>query len=205
MIAQGKLIMDFIIAGITACLAMDIFQRVLQIASGQPPSNWAIVGRWAFNVLQTARLYQPYVDSANEIKGEHAFGWVVHYAVGIGYAVVYKGFMQTGLLTANLSDGLIFGFLSVFVPWFFFLPVMGKGVMGMKTPEPAKVCMLALANLCVRRDGSRVSTVCLKICRIEIAGGNRSSFDNNRAFSAFNCSTLRWRRPVTNRMHGRYA
>ena len=141
--------MDIIIAGITACLAMDIFQRFLLITTGQPASNWAIVGRWAFNVLRTARLYQPDIESADEIKGEHAFGWVVHYAVGIGYAFIYAEFMQRDLLTTRLSDGLLFGFLSVIIPWFFFLPVLGKGIMAKHTPAPAKVCMLALANHCV--------------------------------------------------------
>ena len=141
--------MDIIIAGITACLAMDIFQRFLLITTGQPPSNWAVVGRWAFNVLRTARLYQPDIESTDEIKGEHAFGWVVHYAVGIGYAFIYAEFMQKGLLTDSLSDGLLFGFLSVIIPWFFFLPVLGKGIMAKHTPAPAKICMLALANHCV--------------------------------------------------------
>ncbi len=141
--------MSVIIAGITACLAMDIFQRVLLITTGQPPSNWAVVGRWAFHVLRSARLYQPDIDSRDEIEGEHAFGWVVHYAVGIGYAAVYAVSMQENLLTASLLDGLIFGILSVIVPWFFFLPVLGKGIMAKHTPSPAKVCMLALVNHCV--------------------------------------------------------
>ena len=104
--------MDIIIAGIAACLAMDIFQRFLLIITGQPPSNWAVVGRWAFYVLRTARLYQPDIESTDEIKGEHAFGWIVHYSVGIGYAFIYAEFMQRDLLTASLSDGLLFGFLS---------------------------------------------------------------------------------------------
>ena len=141
--------MDIIIAGITACLAMDIFQRFLLITTRQSSSNWAVVGRWAFNVLRTARLYQPDIESADEIKGEHASGWVVHYAVGIFYAVVYAEFMQKDLLTASLSDGLLFGLFSVIIPWFFFLPVLGKGILAKHTPAPAKVCMLALANHCV--------------------------------------------------------
>ena len=141
--------MGIIFAGIIACLAMDIFQRLLLFTFGLPPSNWAVVGRWAFHVLRTARLHQPAIENAAEIKGEQAFGWVVHYSIGIGYAVVYAEFMKTGLLTASFSDGLIFGVLSVIVPWFFFLPVMGKGIMGKHTPNPPKVCVLALANHCV--------------------------------------------------------
>ena len=141
--------MNIIIAGIIACLAMDIFQRFLLITTGQPPSNWAIVGRWAFNVLRTARLYQPDIESKDKIQCEHAFGWVVHYVVGIGYAFIYAEFMERDLLTTSLSDGLLFGFLSVIIPWLFFLPVLGKGIMAKHTPAPAKVCMLALANHCV--------------------------------------------------------
>ena len=37
----------------------------------------------------------------------------------------------------------------VIVPWFFFLPVMGKGMLGKHTPAPLKVCMLALVNHCI--------------------------------------------------------
>ena len=111
--------MDIIIAGITACLAMDIFQRFLLITTGQPPSNWAVVGRWAFNVLRTARIYQPDIESANEIQGEHAFGWVVHYAVGICYAIVYAKFMQKDLLTASYLMGFYLAFFPLLSPGFF--------------------------------------------------------------------------------------
>ena len=40
--------MELVIAGIIARLAMDGFQRLLWLTIGQPPSNWAVVGRWAF-------------------------------------------------------------------------------------------------------------------------------------------------------------
>ena len=47
---QGK-IMGIIFAGIIACLAMDIFQRLLLFTFALPLSNWAVVGCWAFHVL----------------------------------------------------------------------------------------------------------------------------------------------------------
>jgi len=141
--------MDIIIAGIIACLAMDIFQRLLLATIGQPPSNWAVVGRWAFAVLRTARVHQPDIEDMPEAPRELPFGWLVHYAVGIGYAAVYAALMRAGLLTSSLVDGLLFGIASVVVPWFFFLPVMGKGLMGKHTPAPVRVCTLAMANHCV--------------------------------------------------------
>ena len=65
--------MGIIFAGIIACLAMDIFQRLLLFTFALPPSNWAVVGRWAFHVLRTARLHQPAIENAAEIRGEQAF------------------------------------------------------------------------------------------------------------------------------------
>ena len=141
--------MAIVIGGVIACLVMDGFQRLLWLTIGQPPSNWAVVGRWAFIVLRSARLYQPDIETTPEAPRELAFGWFVHYAVGVGYAVIYASLMHTGLLTASLADGLIFGIASVIVPWFFFLPVMGKGILGKHTPAPIRVCTLALANHCV--------------------------------------------------------
>lgn len=141
--------MDIIIAGVMACLAMDSFQRLLFLTIGQPPSNWAVVGRWAFILLRTGRLYQPQIDTAPAAPREGPFGWFVHYIVGIGYAVIYAGLMHSGLLTDSFTDGLYFGMASVVVPWFFFLPVMGKGILGMRTDDPVRVCTLAFANHCI--------------------------------------------------------
>ena len=133
--------MELVIAGIIACLAMDGFQRLLWLTIGQPPSNWAVVGRWAFIVLRSARLYQPDIDTARHPR-ELPFGWFVHYTVGVGYVVIYP-MMQTGPLTAAclMADMVLFCGSRLF-----FLPVMGKGIMGTNTPAPVRVCVLALAN-----------------------------------------------------------
>jgi len=79
-----------------------------------------------------------------ERQNELAFGWLVHYGVAIGYAAVYAWLMQANILQAAFGDGLIFGVLSVAVPWFFFLPCLGKGMMARLTPNPPLVCALAL-------------------------------------------------------------
>ena len=129
--------MDIIIAGGMACLAMDSFQRLLFLTIGQPPSNWAVVGRWAHILLRTGRLYQPEIEASPAVPREGAFGWFVHYVVGIGYAVIYAGLMSSGVLTDSFTDGVYFGMASVIVPWFFFLPVMGKGVLGLHTDPVA--------------------------------------------------------------------
>ena len=39
-------ILHIVIIGIVSCLAMDVWQRLLQMMYGINPSDWAIVGRW---------------------------------------------------------------------------------------------------------------------------------------------------------------
>jgi hypothetical protein len=52
--------------------------------------------------------------------------------------------MEIKILNPGFSDGLIFGIISVIVPWFFFQPALGNGILASKTSEPVKVCLLAL-------------------------------------------------------------
>ena len=84
------------------------------------------------------------LESQAERKNELAVGWLVHYSVAIGYAAVYAWLMHAAILQAGLVDGLIFGVTSVGVPWFFFLPCLGKGILARLTPNPPLVCALAL-------------------------------------------------------------
>ena len=83
------------------------------------------------------------LESQAERKNELVVGWLVHYGVAIGYAAVYAWLMHATFLRAGLVDGLIFGVMSVAVPWFFFLPCLGKGILARLTPNPPLVCALA--------------------------------------------------------------
>ena len=84
------------------------------------------------------------LESQADRKNELAVGWLVHYSVAIGYAAVYAWLMHATILQAGLIDGLIFGVISVAVPWFFFLPCLGKGMLARLAPNPPLVCALAL-------------------------------------------------------------
>ncbi|MGB2400095.1 MAG: DUF2938 family protein, partial [Candidatus Puniceispirillaceae bacterium] len=114
--------------------------------SGNPPSAWHIVGRWAYALATKGKLVNPEIETAPALSFELPLGWVFHYAVGCGYAAIYLVLIHTGHLTTSLIDGFIFGAASVVVPWFMFLPCMGKGVFARNTPAPLKICAIALAT-----------------------------------------------------------
>jgi len=138
------MIMEMVVAGVLATLFMDLWQRLLAVTVAVPPPNWALVGRW-FVEAGRGRLFHDPIAAAPEAKHELAIGWIGHYATGIAYGVVYVVVVRMlfGLDAGSLFVGLVFGALSVVVPWFFFMPAMGNGVLGAKTPNPAKACLLA--------------------------------------------------------------
>ena len=142
------LILSAILAGLVATLFLDIWQRLLAAVVGIPASNWALVGRW-FGEAFKGRLFPGTVADLPEMTHELKIGWTGHYLIGVVYGFIYIGTLMLLGLTPTLTNGLIFGALSTVVPWFFFMPAMGAGLLGKNTPNPAKSCLLAFLAHCV--------------------------------------------------------
>ena len=136
--------MDIILAGVGACVIFDVWQRALQRMTGIPPSNWAVVGRWLIGLTTGHGLIQAGLAQRPAHPRELPAGWTLHYVVAIGYAALYAMMMEAGWLTSGALDGLLFGVASVVVPWFFFMPATGNGMMARLTPNPRLACILAL-------------------------------------------------------------
>jgi hypothetical protein len=139
-------IFDSIIAGIFCCIGMDLWQRILFLIFNIPPTNWSTAGRWFIMMVSKKMIINQNLDNENPIKYELQIGWVFHYCVAIGYGFVYYFFLIAGILDASILSGLIFGLISVIVPWFFYLPVTGKGFMGNKTPNPTLTRLLSTSS-----------------------------------------------------------
>jgi len=134
-------------SGMFSCLAMDIWQQILRRLAGIPATNWSIVGRWFLEIFLSRKIYNPKVGETPNIKNENLVGWVVHYSVALAYSIVFWFLLEIAeLVSATVTSGLIFGVISVVIPWFFFMPCLGNGVLGRKTPNPVLTCVLALAS-----------------------------------------------------------
>jgi hypothetical protein len=138
--------LQMVVAGVTATLFMDLWQRLLHAVAGIPPSNWALVGRW-FVQASRGTFFHDAIAKKPEAKHELAIGWAGHYATGIVYGVVYVLMIVEFLgLLPSIRNGLVFGVVSVVVPWFFFMPAMGVGVLAKNAPNRPLACGLALAG-----------------------------------------------------------
>ena len=142
---MGDLVwLQVVIVGVGACVVFDVWQRIFHWFTAIPPSNWAIVGRWAIGLLTNGQLLGRDIELQSDRRNELGVGWLVHYGIAIVYAAIFMLLMKGNILAAGFSDGLLFGVVSVLVPWLFFLPCLGKGVLGRLTPNPPLVCALAL-------------------------------------------------------------
>ena len=139
-------IFHIVIIGIVSCVVMDLWQRLLKLLYSINSSDWSVVGRWFVLVVSDRQIYNPTIDQVAPIKNELMIGWIVHYSVAILYSIFFYILLAYGICSASLINGIIFGLISVVVPWFFFMPVLGKGFLGMKTPSPLMACSLAVGS-----------------------------------------------------------
>lgn len=140
------MVLECIVSGVVATLFLDLWQQVLKAATGLPASNWGLVGRW-FAGAAKGEFFRGPVAQKPPVANEVAIGWAGHYATGIAYGFVYVTLMRHGLgIEPSLLNGLAFGAASVVVPWFFFMPAMGAGMLAKNAPKPIVPCLLALAS-----------------------------------------------------------
>lgn len=138
-----------VVSGLVATVLLDLWQRVLKLATGIPPTNWAMVGRW-FGHMPSGRFVHGAITEAAPIANELALGWLMHYLIGVLYGLVYVGLIAVLMAgTPSLVNGFVFGLVSVVVPWFLMQPALGLGVMGAKAPKPAIPRYTALTAHCL--------------------------------------------------------
>ena len=135
---------ELILIGIGSCIVFDVWQRIFQIFTSIPPSNWKLVGRWFIGLISNGQLIASQLSQQPEAKHEIPTGWVVHYAVGIVYAYVLFILVQLEIFEPTITHGLVFGVVSVLVPWLLFMPATGNGIFAKRAPDPRLACMLAL-------------------------------------------------------------
>jgi hypothetical protein len=125
-------VIQIIVAGLLATLAMDLASHALTLARVYAgPVNTTVIGRW-FGHLVSGTFTHPNINQAQPLKNEGSLGFLAHYGIGIVIAFIYVGFLQQLSLSNSLVVALGFGFLTSAFPWLWLFPSWGFGVMGLK-------------------------------------------------------------------------
>jgi hypothetical protein len=64
-------------------------------------------------------------------------GWIAHYLIGVAFAAMFLVLVGAGWLSRPaLVPALVFGVMTVLVPFLVLQPGMGAGIAARKLPEP---------------------------------------------------------------------
>nr|WP_255484857.1 DUF2938 domain-containing protein [Acidovorax sp. JMULE5] len=148
--------------GIGATAVMDAWLLLLK-RLGVPTLNFAFIGRWVGHLFR-GQLAHAAIAKAVPIRGELAWGWLTHYAVGVAFATVLVGLQGADWVRSpTLLPALAVGVCTVAAPLLVMQPAMGSGFAASRTPTPLKNCLRSLANHTVFGFGLYLSALAIAL------------------------------------------
>src|SRR5688572_14498748 len=108
--------------GIGSTIVFDLW--LLAIARlGVPTFDFAMLGRWVGHASR-GKFAQGPIARAPSIRGEHAVGWLLHYAIGVGFASLLLAWQGAAWADRpTLAPAMIVGLCTVVAPLFVLQPL----------------------------------------------------------------------------------
>jgi len=133
-----------LLTGAGATAATDLWAIVRKRVFGIPLPNLAMVGRWIGHIAR-GRFHHDAIAAAPPIQAERAIGWITHYAIGMGFALLLPAVWGwEWLRQPSLAPAVIVGIVTVAAPLFVMQPAMGAGIAASRTPRPAAARLQSL-------------------------------------------------------------
>lgn len=134
-----------VLAGLGATATMDLGMLVQRRLTGRP-LGIELIGRWVGHGLR-GRWRHASIAKAPPLRGEAALGWLSHYGVGVGFALLLAGACGPGWLRQpTLGPALALGLVTLAAPWLLMQPAMGAGIASRRTPTPGLNRLRSVAN-----------------------------------------------------------
>jgi hypothetical protein len=131
--------------GAGATLVLDAWLLALR-RLGVPTMDFALLGRWVAHFAR-GNFRHASIARAAPVQREAAIGWLAHYATGILFAALLVATCGGDWLRAPAAaPALLFGVLTVAVPFFVMQPAMGLGIAAARTPAPWRNRLRSVAN-----------------------------------------------------------
>jgi len=140
------LIATGVVAGVLGTLAMDSLNHLFARIGMVSKIDVAMIGRMAVGWAR-GRLRYRHPDEMEPVANEMLYGYITHYAIGVGLAVTYV--LGWDLLVGGPASpvwALAYGVATTVASYFFVFPAMGLGVFGWRSPEGIRSPLSSLAN-----------------------------------------------------------
>jgi hypothetical protein len=135
-----------ILIGLGATLTTDLWALFLKRAFKIAAPNYCLVGRW-LRYMPEGTFTHSNIASAPQKSAECMVGWIAHYMIGITFAIAFVAFVGNNWLQhPKLIPAIIFGVVTVLMPFFIMQPAFGLGLAASKTPNPTQTRLRSLMN-----------------------------------------------------------
>jgi len=135
-----------IFIGLGATLTTDLWALFLKRAFMIAAPNYCLVGRW-LRTMPEGVFTHSNIASAPQKSAECAIGWIAHYLIGVTFAIVFVALVGNNWLQhPKLISAIIFGVVTVLMPFFIMQPAFGLGFAASKTPIPTQARLRSLMN-----------------------------------------------------------
>lgn len=139
------LLHSLLIGGV-ATLLMDGWTLLLKRVFAVPSLDYTMVGRWIGH-MGHGRFHHPAIGKARPIVGERALGWLAHYLIGVGFAAALLALSGPDWLSRpSPLPALLFGLVTVSLPFLVMQPALGMGIAAARAPDPRKARIKSLAT-----------------------------------------------------------
>ena len=137
-------VLGAVLIGLGATLAIDLWGLLLKRGFGIVSLNYCLLGRWLL-YMPEGTLVHPSIAAARPKAYECPVGWSAHYLIGTGLALAFVLVASTGWLERpTLVPALVFGVVTVAVPWLVMQPSFGLGIAASRAPNPTQARLKSL-------------------------------------------------------------
>lgn len=158
----AELLFQILCLGVGATMMMDMWLLLLKRLN-LPSLNFALLGRWVGWMFRRKFIHTSIAQSP-AIRWEYALGWLAHYSVGILFAFSFVLMVgDAWLRQPQFSSALIFGVITVLIPFLIMQPAMGAGIASTKTALPLQNCLRSLINHAIFSCGLYLSAQLLAL------------------------------------------
>jgi len=140
------LVVAGVIAGVLGTLVMDSLNLLFARAGIISRIDVGGIGRMAVGWAR-GRFRYGHPSEMETDANEMLYGYVTHYAIGVGLAVPYV--LGWDLLVGGPASpvwAVAYGVATTVASWFFVYPSIGLGVFGRRSPEGLRAPLSSLAN-----------------------------------------------------------
>ena len=147
-----------IIVGLGATLFMDGWALFLRRAFNVASLNLCLLGRWLLHMPDGVFRHDS-IAAASPKPRECTIGWIAHYTIGATLAVALVVLAPTWLERPTLLPPLLWGMVTVAIPFFVMQPSFGLGIASSRTPHPARARLRSLTTHTVYGIGLYLSAL----------------------------------------------